>query len=258
MATQFVCFRWGVMYPETYIERLYKSIQKHFGYDFVFHCFTDKPLDIGPHVQQHDLCFGKPFSGNWNKERVFSKDFLNLAKDTNIVVMDIDVLVTGNLNFIIEDHPDENLVMAPDKYHTRKGKVHGSVFRLKSGSMPYIWDDLIVQDYEKLKQDLGGEREQKWLDRYLAVGSVMLFSGEKIVSFKYDCKSRGWSPLGKLAAKWGLTTSLWGKAELPLDARVVCFHGKPDIEDVADGRYYEWNHAPFINRTLKNIIHTND
>lgn len=251
--THFVCFRWGTLYPSEYVDRLYRSVEKYFSFDFQFHCFTDMPLALPSVVQQHELKMGEPFWGNWNKEYVFARDFLGLSKGTNVVVMDIDVLVTGSLNFVVTDHPDENLVMAPDGYKSRIGAGHGSVFRTKAGTLPHLWEDLLAEDYEALKAHLGGEREQHWLDLYYPKNKVTLFPAGRVVSFKYHCKSKGLAPFGKRAAQWGLTAAIWGKAQLPDDARVVCFHGRPDMEEVADGRWGRWRHALFVNKMLQKL-----
>ncbi len=248
--TQFVCFLWGDIYPESYVERLYNSVKLYFTHDFTFHCFSDKKLNINSNIIQHEIILGSPFYGNWNKERVFSSGFLNLPDGVDIVIMDIDILVTGSLNFLIEEKPNEPLVMAPDGYKSRKGAGHGSVYRVKANSLPHIWNDLINADYDSLIKIFGSEREQRWLDRYFPANKVSLFSEGKVVSYKYHCSSKGLAPFGKKAAFFGLTNALWSKALLPEDARVVCFHGKPDLEDVENTNYGRWKHAPFIRNAL--------
>jgi len=246
MTPHFVCFRWGTLYPAIYVERLYRSVCQRFPEPFEFHCFTDRPLALPEAVHQHELVLGQPFSGNWNKERVFSRGFLDLEPGTPIIVMDLDVLVTGDLGFLVTDLPDKPLVMAPDGYKRRQGKGHGSVFRVQAGAFPEVWEDLLAADYESMTRELGGEREQKWLDRYFPAGKVVLYPAGRVVSYKYHCGSMGAKPFGKRAAYWGLTSAVWGRAQVPDGARVVCFHGKPDMEDVADGRWGWWRWAPFV------------
>lgn len=248
--TVFVCFRWGDLYPEVCIERLFYSVKRFFSGKAAFHCFSDRPLDLPAEINQHLLSMGKPFSGNWNKERVFATGFLDLQPGTHIVVLDLDILVTGSLDFLVEYEPKAPLVMAPSAHKNRKGGGHGSVIRVRAGELPMIWDDLLQQDYETLFQELGGEREQAWIDRYFPPGEVATFPAGSIVSFKYQCGSRGWTPFGSLGARIGITDSVWKKAELPSEARVVCFHGKPDLDEVADKRYGRWRHAPFISEFL--------
>lgn len=253
--TYFVCFLWGARYPSFYVDRLYRSISMYFTHSFEFHCLTDKKLSLPTSIHQHELKMGRPFLGNWNKERVFSKGFLGIPDGANIVVMDVDVLVTGSLDFIITEHPHDKLVMAPDGNKTRIGLGHGSVFRVKAGSLPHVWDDLLAEDYKQLKIDLSGESEQRWLDRCYPKGQTTLFANGQVVSYKYHCKAKGSFLFGKRAASWGLgiSTSMWSKAELPRGASVVCFHGNPDLAEVAEGRCGRWKHAPFINETLKKI-----
>jgi hypothetical protein len=250
---QFVCFRWGDRYPEVYVLRLYNSVRKYFSGDFAFHCFTDQPLDLPASVQQHQLVLGQPFSGNFNKERVFARDFLGLEPGTPIIALDIDILITGNLNFLLTGSPDQPLIMAPGAGKNRIGLGRGSVYRVKAGALPHLWDDLLAADYQELVKTMGREREQGWLDRYFAKGEIALFPAGRVLSYKYHCKSKGAVPLGNTIARLGVTDALWRKAVLPNDARVVCFHGRPNMEDVADGRWGYWKHAPFVNEYLQRL-----
>lgn len=250
---QFVCFRWGIWYPEIYVLRLYKSVCKYFSGEFTFHCFTDQPLALPVAVQQHHLVMGQPFSGNWNKERVFARDFLNLESGTPVIVLDIDILVTGNLDFLLTDSPNESLIMAPGAGRNRIGLGRGSVYRVKAGALPHLWEDLLAADYQELTGALGGEREQGWLDRYYSKGEVALFPEGRVVSYKFHCRSKGAVPLGNTVARYGMTDALWSKAVLPNDARIVCFHGRPNMEDVAEGRWGYWKHAPFVNEYLQRL-----
>ncbi|MCU0858754.1 MAG: hypothetical protein MUC65_10185 [Pontiellaceae bacterium] len=249
--TIFVCFRWGTLYPPVSVERLYRSVKRHFSLPFQFHCLTDADLDVSPSIIQHRIELGKPFHGNWNKERIFASDFLGLDPGTFVICLDLDILITGNLDFLVDCHPESPLVMAPSQKKGRSGGGHGSVIRIRKGELPELWDDLFKYDYEALVKELGGEREQSWIDRYFPPGQVMQFPEESIVSFKFQCDAKGSTPLGKTAARWGITDALWKKAKLPDNARVVCFHGKPDLDDVASGRYGHWRHAPFINKHLQ-------
>ena len=244
--TIFVCFRWGTLYPEVSVKRLYRSVKKNFPLPFEFHCFTDRPLELDASIHQHELPLGKPFSGNWNKERIFSRDFLDLPKGTFIICLDLDIVITGDLQFLIEHKPEEPLVMASSAKPGREGGGHGSVIRTRCGEIPFLWEDLLAADYDALKKEIGWEGEQSWIDRYFPPGKVERFSADRIVSFKFQCKAKGYAPLGNSLARKGLTSALWKKATLPEDARVVCFHGKPDLDDIAFGRYKNWCHAPFI------------
>lgn len=196
---------------------------------------------------------GQPFTGNWNKERVFSREFLSLPLGTYIVVLDLDILVTGSLDFLLADNLDENLVMAPDGWPKRKGLGHGSVYRLKAGKLPHIWENLLAADHDALRAKFGGEREQSWLDGYFNSDKIGLFPSDRVVSYKFHCDAEGSRPFGWRASKWGFTNAHWAKARLPPDARIVCFHGRPDLEDVAHKNYRQWKHAPFIQETL-NLI----
>lgn len=126
----FVCYHWGRLYSPENVERLYRSIKAQFSYPFQFHCVTAENLTLRKEISIHELPYGEPFKGNWNKLRTFSENFLGLPEGDTVIVLDLDILITGSLNFLVEDHPGEPLVFSRDKHKSRLGLVQTSVYRI--------------------------------------------------------------------------------------------------------------------------------
>jgi hypothetical protein len=163
-------------------------------------------------------------------------------------VLDLDILITGSLDFLIEDLPDEPLVFAQDKHKSRLGLVQTSVYRVKVNYRPDIWAGILNGDHKKIRAEIGKESDQCWIARYYPMGEPKFFGADKIVSYKYDCDSKGIAPFGDSLAQKGFTTARWGEARLPDNARVVMFHGRPDMHEVEHGYWGKWKKAGFISQ----------
>ncbi|TCS41966.1 hypothetical protein [Reinekea marinisedimentorum] len=242
----FVCYHWGELYSPENVERLYRSVKAQFSYPFEFHCVTAEDIELRPEITVHELPYGKPFKGNWNKLRTFSEGFLGLPNGDTAIVLDLDILITGSLDFLIEDLPEEPLVFARDKHKSRLGLVQTSVYRVKINHRPEIWNSIVAGDHDQIRKEIGKESDQCWIDRYYPKGQPKFFDGDKIVSYKYDCYSKGIAPFGDGLAKKGITTARWGQAKLPENARVVMFHGRPDMHEIEGAHWGKWKRASFI------------
>lgn len=94
----FFTFKWGNKYDSIYVNRLYRSIQKHYNGPFNFHCITDNSIDINPDIQIIDFNTFDPF--DYPKDRVWTREKLVLFKKfkTGINVwIDLDILIHNDI-----------------------------------------------------------------------------------------------------------------------------------------------------------------
>ncbi len=172
----------------------------------------------------------------------FQDNFLGLQGQW-VVSLDLDIVVVGSLDFLIEQ-PDKDFLIA--RNWSKDGKAgtgargSGSVYRLKVGSHTFIWDRLIkdfdgaVNRYHGKNKDVG---EQNWLNAH--INKFNFFTEGKVVSFKRHCNAKGHIFLG-------FNTARFGKATPPRNAAIVSFHGDPLPPDVMYSHYGVWRHAPFV------------
>lgn len=52
---QFLCIKWGDKYSPTYVNNLYRMIEKNYIYEFELHCFTDDATGIDSQITVHDI-----------------------------------------------------------------------------------------------------------------------------------------------------------------------------------------------------------
>ncbi len=221
--------KWGNRYGPDYVNRLFFMVQRHMegtlGEDYRFICITDDPGWISCGVE----CFPLPplnddlpdhlKSTPWLKLLVWDDPLFDLEGDA--LFLDLDLVITGNLNDFFEYKPGKYCVI---HNWTEPNKTTGntSVFRFPVGKYPEILRDF--------KKDMMGKFSQHRIEqRYIS--TVIEPLGEQVFWPKSWCRSFK----EELVPSWPMR---WFKPpELPIDARIVVFHGKPDPDEAARG---EW------------------
>ncbi len=236
-----ICYRWGMKYGPEYVNILRAMVARNLRIPHTFHCITDDPTGLDDRIQTHPLPETE-VTGIWRKLMTFQEDFLGLQGQW-VVSLDLDVVIVGDLGFLAEQ-PGKNFVIARNwskAARTGKGaRASGSVYRLKVGSLPFIWNELIenfegaVNHYHGKNREVG---EQNWLNAHIK--EFDYFPEGKVVSFKRHCHAKGHTILG-------INTARFGKASPPKGAAVVSFHGDPLPPDVMHSPYKNWRHAPFV------------
>ena len=98
---------------------------------------------------------------------------------------------------------------------------HGSVERFDPKLHPYLYE-FMARDPEAAVAFGGGSEQTYTSASAQRAGDFEPFPDEWIVSFKYDCRPP--RPL-----------NLFRTPYLPPDARFVCFHGRPKMDEAVEG-----------------------
>ena len=234
-----VCIKWGDKYPSYYVSRLYAGVQRFLKRPFRFICFTDNPEGIAAGVEIHPLPI-EPFEqdlirlmtqagrkGAWRKISLFRPGLVGI--DGPVLGFDIDVVITGVLDDLFDFAPGK-VCMRHDWLEKRRGRPggHGSVFRFDPTLHGYLYDEFAANPQGAA--DRSKFSEQKYTSSTaMAHGDFAYFPPQWIASFKRD--SIPFPPLNFLM-----------EPKLPGDARVLCFHGDPGMEEAIAGYRGEWKH----------------
>ena len=236
-----VCLKWGTKYPADYVNRLYNMVERNLTIPFIFHCMTENKEGINPAVNILELP-ELGLKGWWYKLYLFKEDFYGL--EGQVLFLDLDVVITGSLDLLINHSPDKLCISADEK----PGDYNSSIMCFKLGSMPYVWESFWAQR-EEVVQQLHGD--QDWIQKVCV--DAVIYPKPLIVSFKYDCDSRarfGGGALGKWFRKKGLFKPQ-KHSKVPSGTAIVLFHGKPDPEDVMDSSYDKYRYSPWIKEYWK-------
>ncbi len=230
--TNIICIKWGTLFGPEYVNRLYSGVRRNLGTPIRFLCMTEHADGLHPDIEVLSLP-EEPFraemdaalavanrQGAMRKTSLF-RDGLIPDLEGPVLGFDLDVVITGDLQPILDLTPG-HVAMRHDWTEKRKGRPtgHGSVFRYDPGVHGFLYDDLAANPYAEVEQARGSEQRytsHKAMDR----GVFTYIPEAWVVSFKYDCNP--------------FPANYLRPPTLPEDARVVCFHGHPKMDEAIEG-----------------------
>jgi hypothetical protein len=246
----FICYKWGDLYDSNDVNILYRSVKRNFSHDFSFHCASDNFEGMLPEIIRHEIA-DLNLPGNGKKLYSFSRNAFGTSDGDFIISLDLDIVIVGSLDFLLDDLPAD-FIIAEHREAERKNKCHGAVYRLRSGSKTFIWDEFIADPAEMARTYPGRKQnrfsEQKWLDHNVSRLNTKFFAPGKVLIYREDCAARAPSHvLGLKAARYGLTLARWGVARLPNRGEaIVSFSGKTKPRDVQFRHHNHLRRAPFV------------
>jgi len=232
MVKTVICMKWGTLYSAEYVNRLYKSVKRNISGALRFICFTDDTTGIIDDVECHAIpeitLPAKDFVTGWRKIAVWQAPLLDLQGD--VLFLDIDIVVTGSLDALFEYEPNEFVVI---ENWTQMGMGIGntSVFKFPIGRFKHVYDDLMANTEHYLKEF---RIEQQYISA--KIPSQKFWKPEWVISFKHSCLPK-------------FPKNLLKAPELPNNARIVAFHGKPDPIDALHGKWP----APWYKKFYKQV-----
>ena len=135
-------------YTPDYVSKLYRSLKRNSTIPFEFVCIsdTDVEADVVLPYNPHDK-----IKKHWHKLKFFSPHFAYQNPGDDIIVMDIDQVITGNVDELIGYPVQDNELVTYGVWWTSKLKTNGGFYKFKSGSLKHIWDDFAENpDYWQL------------------------------------------------------------------------------------------------------------
>ena len=130
MVYNFACVCYGDKYPVEYVQKLYNMVQRNTTIDHKFIVFTD-------HVKMHKMVSGDidirkfpvdDLNGWWNKLQLFHP---NSHLDGTTLYMDLDVVITGNIDCFFNHNP-EAIFTGMNDFNPSTKQWNSSVMKFKS------------------------------------------------------------------------------------------------------------------------------
>ncbi|MEM9248242.1 MAG: glycosyl transferase [Pseudomonadota bacterium] len=228
-----VCIKWGTLFGAEYVNRLFSGVRRNLSGPVRFLCMTEHAEGLHPDVEVLRLPV-EPFQaemaaalavanrqGAMRKVSLFRPDLIDGLVGP-VLGFDLDVVITGSLDEILAFAPGK-VAMRADWVEARRGRPtgHGSVFRYDPSLHPWLYTTLAEAPAASVAQARGSE--QRYTSTLAqAKGAFAYLPPDQVVSFKHDCLR--WPP-----------TSYVAPPRLPPTARVVCFHGRPKMEEAVSG-----------------------
>ncbi len=228
-----ICLKYGSAYGPEYVNRLHAGLIRNTHQDLRFFCMTDDRSGIGrgmeliplpdePFAERMQLAMQTaPKRGRLKKISLFRRGLIP-DLDGPLLVFDLDVVIVGNIDALRDINPGKICMRREWKHSSRAPSLgHGSVERIDPERHGYLYD-WMARDPESAVA-FGGGSEQTYTSKSAArAGDFEPFPDNWIASFKYDCR-----PIRPL--------NLLLEPRLPKEAKVICFHGRPKMEEAVDG-----------------------
>ena len=125
----FDCVCYGKKYSVEYVQKLYNMVQRNTTLEHNFFIFTDNiEMEIDGHVNIRT--FPETLNGWWNKMQLFRPDTL----DGDTLYMDLDVVITGNIDCFFNYEPEADFIGMND-FNPDTKIFNSSVFKFKPEAM---------------------------------------------------------------------------------------------------------------------------
>ncbi len=228
-----VCIKWGTLFGAEYVNRLYSGVRRNLTSPVRFVCMTEHADGLHPDVETLPLP-AEPFhdemsaalavanrQGAMRKVSLFRPGLI-AGLEGPVLGFDLDVVITGALDEILSFAPGK-VAMRADWVEARRGRPtgHGSVFRYDPALHPWLYETLAESPTDCVERARGSE--QRYTSTLAQERDAFAYlPPDQVVSFKHDCLL--WPPI-----------SYAKPPRLPANARVVCFHGRPKMEEAVAG-----------------------
>jgi hypothetical protein len=230
-----ICIKWGdsKCYSAKYVNNLYASVKRNTTHKVDFYCFTDddegfnqniitKPL---PKVDVADLRHA------YRKEISLCDKNLGDLAGKRVLYFDLDTVIVGNIDGFFELPKNDDFYIINDWNSWGNSVGQASCYSFVVGSLGYIkenFEENCEKVYDKFHRNSQKYLSNQVIKRY---GKLNFWPDEWAKSFRFHCLP---TPLIPFLRRFKM-------AEVPVGAKIICFHGKPKMEDAQRGMWYEKN-----------------
>lgn len=200
MKINIVCVKWGVKFTSEYVNKLFSMVQRNLKVKHNFICFTDNPSELNKNIEVRML--PGSLEGWYNKIYLFKEGLLNDL----VIYFDLDTIIVDNIEKLTTYKG--NLALLND---FNNDTLATGLMIWKAEKNYQIWEKYEKMNYPKYFNGDG----QFFNDNYEADKINSFFKG--IYSFKNHCLN-----------------------DIPKDARIICFHGKPKNHEVRNHEIYKY------------------
>jgi len=228
-----ICIKWGTLYPTEHVNRLYRAVLRNTKRDVDFYCMTENAdgLDSGINVlplaeQPYDarmVTAQKTVKKQGALKKIAMFNPALYSENVGpVLALDLDILITGDLDELADFAPGHVVMrgpFAPDAEPRTYGE--GSFIKFEPKHHSFLYTSMAENPEGAVEMCKGSE--QTYTSATAHQNEMFTpYPSDWIVSFKYHCRPK--RPLNLLVAP-----------KLPEQARIVCFHGRPNVDEAMNG-----------------------
>jgi hypothetical protein len=196
------------VYTPEHVNTLHWMLRRHLDFDR-FICVTnyERGIDSSVEVINDSADFAdvrSPMGGQWpscyRRLRLFRPDAATVFGE-RFASIDLDCVITGDLRPLFDRDDDFVIWCDPN----RRTQYCGSLFMLRAGSRPGVWESFSPTNSPQLTRAAGiMGSDQAWI-RYCLPDEPIWTAADGVLSYRVDLQA--------------------GRRSLPSEAKVVFFHG---------------------------------
>jgi hypothetical protein len=221
-----LCLKHGDKYSSQYVNTLYSMVKRNLTIPFTMVCLTDNKQGIDKDV----LCIDLPndLSGWWCKPYMYSNE---LPLNGTILYMDLDVVISGNLNKLFDYEPNKWCVIRDFTRAMQPNwqKYNSSVIRFKRGQLDHVWRDF-YKDPKKVTSSHFGDQDWLWTATNKA-NPATLWPDDWIRSWKWEIRKDRHLQGG---VKGNRKFRIVEHVVPPPECCITVFHGDPNPHNCDD------------------------
>jgi len=222
------CVIHGTAYDWIYVERLYNMVQRNLSLPVRFHVYTEHDRSVPPHMIKHCLENWENMTGPrkswWHKLQLFNPE--HFAGD--LLYFDLDVVIVNDIQWIVSGSTDCFWGLRDFRYLQRAATntINSSVMWFNVERFRALWQRLQTENIQEIARRMPGD--QDYITRCLDINQVRFLPQNRIISWRWQALDGGYDFSIRRHRTPGRGT------EIPNDASVLVFHGRPKPHQISD------------------------
>ncbi len=220
-----ICMKWGTVYGPEYVNKLYSMVKRCLHRPFRFVCFTDDASNLYEAIEVQPLPLlevpPQHQQSPWRKLSMFQPQLANLTGMT--LFLDLDLILVEDIDCFFSYGKPQDFCIIENWTQLGAGIGNSSVYRFQAGKCSFIYE---AYNMNPLRACQSYDNEQIFLSHQV------IRSGHNLVFWPKEwCRSFKRHALPKWPMSWLRQPSI------PIDAKIVVFHGHPKPDEAALGRW---------------------
>lgn len=229
-----ICIKWGSpkYYPAKYVNNLYHSVLRNTKYKINFYCFTDNSdgFDENIIVKPLPKMNVKELKYAYQKEAGLCDDNLcEELKGQRVLYFDLDTVIVDNIDCFFELPKGDEFYIIDDWNSWGHSVGQASCYSFVVGTLGFVKKYFEEHSEEVYKEFYTASQEylsSKVIEKY---GKLNFWPNSWSCSFRFHCLP---TPLIPFLRHFKM-------AKIRKGAKIVCFHGRPKLEDAQKGIWEE-------------------
>lgn len=230
------CLIHGTAYDWTYVDRLYSMLSRNFSWPIRLHVWTEAARPVPPHMIKHNIDEWPDVHGPrrawWYKMQMFNSEIFS----GRLTYFDLDVVVTGNLDWVLEIDPRFFWAIRDWKYLWRPHwqGINSSVMTWDTTKFHWVWEQFKQNQLDTIMRQYPGD--QDFLSSTINERDRRFFNPGPIQSWRWEVFDGGLEFHTRRYRQPG------AGPVLPPHTRLIVFHGRPKPHEITHeliSRYWQ-------------------